>query len=329
MLKTKTEKYAHPAADHYEVAHGSYFPDDVVDGFNIPHSKKSWEMTPIKPPTQPVDYIEPTITLDQSKDIIISALKEIDPALGQKADEILNDRNRMNVHEIEHGKSGMMACRLAETTLEDLAKRGMDMIPPQFAADFAELANPNSYSIIDFQHGGTVDSTVYLAHELGHAIADDYQREAGNNHADNPFHMQEIQAYLVQTVVRNKMMESPDGNVAHAAKKHFADEINDNITALKTSLDEKSLSVHGRPISLLVASGITEKLKELSSAKHAIETVLGRNGSKNINETLATIGIERESDFSSFITDTMSAVRTKTITQDLAPTAKISLPNAP
>ena len=49
---------------------------------------------------------------------------------------------------------------------------------------------------------------VYLAHELGHALADDIQQENGRSFRDYSWDEQEQQAYFVQHIVSRHLTET-------------------------------------------------------------------------------------------------------------------------
>jgi len=150
------------------------------------------------------------IPLEDSKAMIIEALHDFDPALGAKAAAMLQNKNILNITDVPAGTAYMMRCRPAGYT-----NPGEE--------------NPENHPIIDFDYDHTIQSTVYLAHELGHAIADDYQREAGHDFETNPTHMIETQAYLVQNIVYQHLKSHPDQNIALAAQRFSATEMARNI----------------------------------------------------------------------------------------------------
>jgi len=103
----------------------------------------------------------------------------------------------------------MMACRPAGITEADL--KSMDMYLPDFAEEygpnFTTQENPNDFAVIDFEYHGTPESVVYLAHELGHAVADDIQRENGFSFKDFSVYDMEQQAYFIQNIVSEAVGE--------------------------------------------------------------------------------------------------------------------------
>lgn len=330
MLKEKTDKYTHSAVNQHESQHGFYFPDEIIEGF----SQVIGNIDLLKPSINSNSYNEPFIDLEYSKKLIINALHDFSPKLGEKASQILNDDKRMNIQimssPIEAGQVQMMRCRPAELTMDDLKNRGMDQIPPDLEEAFPMSINPNDYSIIDFQYDNTINSTIYLAHELGHALADDYQREFGNTYRDNPIHMEEIQAYFTQNIVRNSLKAFPDPDIAEAANQHAMNEFSNNIDDLKLSLATESKEIHGRPISLITSAGIINTLENAESTHanrnlYVSQVLFGNYGPQGINKTLAVIGIERTKDLNSFINKAISSIVTPKVEPSLELTA---LPNA-
>lgn len=149
------------------------------------------------------------IPLQTAKNVIISALNSFDTDLGQRAAEILTDELRANIHEVTEAKTGMMACRPAGITPEDLQAMGMYMpdFEQRFAPNFHRQDNPEDYAIVDFEYDGTTNSLVYLAHEVGHAIADDMQREQGLSFREFSIDQLEKQAYFVQSALQHYLQE--------------------------------------------------------------------------------------------------------------------------
>ena len=73
--------------------------------------------------------------------------------------------------------------------------------------------NTTGQAIIDFAYHGTPQSVIYLAHELGHAIADDIQNKYGRSFKDFSVDELERQAYFVQNMFTNYTgQESPESN---------------------------------------------------------------------------------------------------------------------
>lgn len=145
------------------------------------------------------------IPLESAKSIIITALGQFDTELGVRAAEILFNDKRLNIVEVTEAKTHMMMCRPSGITLEDIM--ATDMYIPDFAQKFGphflQQDNLADYAIIDFEYNGSPASVVWLGHELGHAIADDIQREKKNGRCFRDFSSGEMeeQAYFVQHIV--------------------------------------------------------------------------------------------------------------------------------
>ncbi len=332
-----TGKYASAALPPHKDSKGYYFADALVDAVVeaarpvIPaafahHVTQEAAFERLEGSAPHTDGAP--IPLERGKEIIIAALQEFDPALGAKATEILHDTRRLDSTQGQQ-------CRPAGAT-EDWSK------------------NPEPYAIIELEYDGTMNSLVYLAHELGHAIADDYGHEAGHSYRNNPEHMQETQAYFVQSILYDHLSRIPE--LAQAAEQHFtatmtknlynvpvaliakqaeqniqkgqefqssaikdwfgedwqkhprADEMFDTAQAvnkahrsgetqipssLRTELDRQIEGLHYRPMSLLVAAGLFDKLagQDQATRHHASEVLLGRQGAKPIDAAFDAAGI--------------------------------------
>lgn len=162
------------------------------------------------------------IPLDVAKHVIATALQNFDPALGARAARILYDDARMNIVEEAAPKTGMMQCRPAGLTVADL--QSMDMYVENYAErygpHFTEPDNPRDYAVVDFEYTHTKDSLLYLAHEVGHALADDIQREIGRTFRDFSPDKLEEQGYFVQSIVAEPV--SPDFNQQSASFRPVA-----------------------------------------------------------------------------------------------------------
>ncbi len=154
-----------------------------------------------------------SISLQTAKQAIITALNDFDAELGRRASEILYNDDRLNIAEVTTAQTSMMACRPAGITIDDLKAMGMYMsdYEEKYGPHFTQQSNPEDYAIIDFEYDGTEGSFKYLAHELGHAIADDMQREQGRSFRDFSLDDLEQQAYFVQTIVADHVKQSTMG----------------------------------------------------------------------------------------------------------------------
>ena len=179
----------------------------------------------------------PYIELEAAKDIIIVALNRFDPDLGARADEMLHDDRRLNIVEVTDREAVMMQCRPAGVTMDDVRANAEMYIPDfaeRFGPAFTRQDNPEDYAIIDFEYDGTARSIIWLAHETGHALADDVQRENGHSFRDFSAGEMEEQAYFIQHIVSRYVREHMPETVV-AADEHRQDDLGESI--LKMSFD--------------------------------------------------------------------------------------------
>jgi hypothetical protein len=159
------------------------------------------------------------IPLETEKVMIVEALSQFDPELGFRAKSILDNEQRTNIVENLEIPKGRMACRPAGITKADLIKMGMfipqDKFEEKYGPDFTVQINESDAAIIDLEYEGSTKSVVYLVHELGHAIADDIQRESKKNFREFSSDELEEQAYLVQGIFSHYTKQSsPESLVA-------------------------------------------------------------------------------------------------------------------
>lgn len=153
------------------------------------------------------------IPLDTAKAEIIEALRSFDADLGDRAEDILTDERRLNIHEEKVPDKKMMQYRPAGVTPEEVESGPLYW--PDFAREFAPnwtiQHNLEDYGIIDFEYHGTLESIAWLSHELGHAIADDIQRENGHSFRDYSQSEMERQAHFVQHIVSSHLQDKYPG----------------------------------------------------------------------------------------------------------------------
>jgi len=241
------EKYASFDLPNNEDTQSIYFPDTVIDTFTAETKMHLSEILELHT-TSPDDLSllkDPhasglQIPLEQSKALIIEALNNFDPALGEKAEEILNDPKRLNLHEND---GCMMRVRAAglEMDNKDTMRLENAGLPSNLIDDLRSRYSDDenkegTKAVIDFDYNGGIGATIYLAHELGHAIADDYQNDAGHSYKDNPKHMEETQAYFVQNIIYDHLKKQDDPKIAKAAEQFSAMETASNIYDLNISL---------------------------------------------------------------------------------------------
>jgi len=309
MLHPDTKTHALTTLPQKDDARGLYFPDAIVAPFvaqTIRHQNESLPKT---------DFAEPCFTLEQSKALIIDAFTEFSPALGAKATEIFqtakfNERpaqdfrdpsytldieegSRWNLRQVPEGGKGTL----------------MRSLPAKSAQSEFNPANPNNHAVIEFEFDGSMSSLVYMAHEVGHAAADDnIVKPEGYTYGDNkdPSHMEETQAYLPQHVMYDYLFRHPDKDVAGAAREHFASTMKENldiVLAAKHAMDSNDAArdalverMHGRPMSILSAFAIFNHVKDKDGAQRtwALDNLHGKYGAKDIGQVFAAVGIEHE-----------------------------------
>jgi hypothetical protein len=221
QLSSQTQHYASSGLPPHEDHQGFYFPDAVITPFvdqarrlmpNLFGASRAPESAPSIP--------EPRFSLEEAKKLVIAALDKFDPGLGRKAKEIMDDPARWNLEEVPPGQSRMQRC-----------------LPAQSPATKYDPANPLPYAVIDYHFDGTIDGVIYLAHELGHAIADDYTREAGHSYRDTPQHLGELQAYFVQHIVYDHLARHRNPEIADAARRYFSAMMAQNIGHFPVALE--------------------------------------------------------------------------------------------
>ncbi len=274
-------------------------------------------------PTMLADTSGLRFSLEQAKSMIIAAFDRFDPELGQQARAILATAH------YKDGAAGIRAedayravaydgtisgdnpylradyridvaagARWDITAVPPGQSRLMRTLPASSTASRYDPANPYAQAVIEFEFDGTLNSVVYMAHEIGHAIADDYGREAGHSYRDNPSHLPETQAYLLQHVMYDYLIDGQgDAEIAASARQHSGATLRDAIMRLPQESE-----MEDRPMSLLVALGLHDRLQDASpfARRLASEALLGRTGPKNINEVLAIAGVMTETDLEQF-----------------------------
>lgn len=150
------------------------------------------------------------IPLEHGKNIIIAALDGFNPELAHRAASILYNEERLNVTEVTTAKTNIMQCRPAGVTIEDVKAAGMHMpdFSERFGPHFTRQDNPRDHAVIDFEYDGSPRAIVWLSHELGHAIADDVQKENGHSFRDFSSGEMEEQAYFIQHIVSQHIKDN-------------------------------------------------------------------------------------------------------------------------
>src|SRR5690606_13806267 len=147
MINTAAKKYAATAPLSPESEAGTYFPDAVIDALASEARPGTADLfaahlaAPEKfGQTDKLLVTNSAIPLEKSKELIIDALHGFDPKLRQKANDILNDRARLNIRDVPPGDCRVMQCRPAESTIEG-------------------AENPLPYAVIDYEYDNTIGTT--------------------------------------------------------------------------------------------------------------------------------------------------------------------------
>lgn len=166
------------------------------------------------------------IPLDDAQSLIIAALYQYHPELAERAADIL-EKEGHNILDNPEQFTGMQQCRPAK------ADKITDPNDPKYMSDedfkerfgpngFTEMDNPRDHAVIDYEYFGTPESVIVLAHEIGHAIADDIQLNNDLTHEDFTDDQLEEQAYFVQSIVSHYTgIPSPEDSADDDLKSEF------------------------------------------------------------------------------------------------------------
>jgi len=213
-IPLKTEKYAWLDLPWQKDDYSIYLPDAVLDAlFDAarPRLREAFEkhldaqdgLSPLN--RHRLLIPEPQLTLEQSFDLVIRAFDSFDPRLGAKARAVIADPSRWQLEKTETGE----------------AWGKNDDSPP---------GDGKPRNIIRYFHDGTISDPVYIAHELGHLMANDFAQDAGVDHQHafhlNPSHLWETQGFFGQHVLYDYLMSGKEGpDLKKAATTHFIGEI--------------------------------------------------------------------------------------------------------
>lgn len=227
FLSLKTEKYAYPCFSWKEDHRGFYFPDAVIAPLidqaqsitrrtfkaHLEQERQNGDNTTQSPLNRHRLLIpDPQISWKESCALVISAFTEFDPSLGAKAAKVITDNKRWILDEALQGEAAG-CCHPANCE-----------------------TNQNPYAVIEYSHDGTINDAVYIAHEIGHLIADDYINEAGFSFEDCQRHMAEVQAFFTQHILYDYLSRHDDTKIKNAVEKHFTGEITRSLYTLPVAL---------------------------------------------------------------------------------------------
>lgn len=308
MLRMDTQRYALSSLPAREDSAGLYFPDSVIQpvinalpaserGFSAPHPSAR------------------RFTLEEAKNLIVDAFEEFSPPLGKHARKLfssaqintrpaqdfsrndeyfldVDEGSRWNIHTVPAGTTPRLMRSLAACSERS------EYDPP----------NPNRYAVIEFDFDGTIDSVIYMAHEAGHAMADDnVVKPLDYKHGDNndPIHMAETQAYFAQHIVYDYLKRHPDESIADAAQGHYLSTLHDTLKIVTAATkaaaappsdarDQAMEDLHFRPMAFLSADAVFQNVanREAPARTWTGDIMLGRYGPRNIAQIFAATGIE-------------------------------------
>lgn len=290
MLSRTTDKYklAGKARDYF-------FPDSIVDAFMKAH-------TPL--PAIPAANQQLSFTPAQSRQMIVAALSNFHPELGQKAEEIFaagfDTAIQDNfIEEFDFENSVDITADTSRWRIRQIEKvepvgfQLMRCVPAK--AQRSELLpnNPHDHAVIQMEFDGSLNSMVYLAHELGHAIADDYQREKGNSYKSNPKHLTETHACLVQNILYAYLQDHEDPEIRAASYQHFRQTMSENLSELPDPQ-----RTHDRPMSILTAASLVNELSSHAPEirRNTGEMLLGRHGPTGLTDIFEAANIQTQED---------------------------------
>ena len=152
------------------------------------------------------------VPLETAKAVIIDGLEAFDPYLAEQAKRVLYNNDRLNITEIAAPREKMMMrCRPAGLTEEELGDFRVANVEEDYGSEFAMQWNDDgSDAIIDMHYAGRRQDVVILAHECGHAMADDVYRGCGLTFRDFSWDETEHQAYFIQSIVENHITKNPE-----------------------------------------------------------------------------------------------------------------------
>jgi hypothetical protein len=315
MLDPKTEKYL--SFREPNDGRGVYFPDAVVDP--LMSAAQRVPQAAVQP--RPEAVTGPQLPWDKSRQLILDALEAFDPRLKTRAQALFDagfdKAAELNTLQPENDSIATGSSRWQLKQIDTgLSHSVMRSLPANSPRSKLNPDNPNPYAVIQFEHDFTINGAIYLAHELGHALADGYINENLRGKPNTtPEHMNELQAYFVQHIVYDYLRRSPDKALATAAQEHFEGTMRYNLALLPAALPELAAQkadpqrpateppdptgpsdaiqrLHSRPASILTALALYTQAERNPEARHSIvEAVLGGQGPKDVVAALETAGI--------------------------------------
>lgn len=220
-LEAKTVDYAYPYHSWLDDDGGFYFPDasiqpfideaqKVTKGTFENHLATEVNLSPLN--RHRLLIPDPKLSWKESCDLVVTAFTNFHPKLGAKATEVIENPDRWQLTKTSIGEAAG-SCNPANCE-----------------------TNPKPYAVINYEYDGTINDAVYIAHELGHLIADDFANETGFSCFDGKRHMAEVQAFFTQHILYDYLHKHGDTDLRQAAQSHFVGEITRSLYSLPIAI---------------------------------------------------------------------------------------------
>ncbi len=293
MVSSLTGGYASSRLPASKDEPGVYFPDSVV----APLVEEACRVVPnifeahVRQPefallqTAAPVIRDPVIPIERSKQLVIDALTAFDPSLGKKAKEIFDAGFDKAV------KNNVIEDLKSKTITEDTSQWRMRKVDPgegcimrslpaNSPASELDPANPNPRAVIQFEYDRTINDAIYLAHEVGHSIADDYIRgREGVKFGDNPKYLDEFQAYVTQNIMYDYLKQHKDPAIARAAEQHYTATMAQNLYQIPIAVSameaQKGASANS---DALLKSCFGSDLQQYKPAQQISDSIKGASG---------------------------------------------------
>ncbi len=210
VLGKETVVYAYPYHSWEQDEDGFYFPDAIIQPFieeakpltgNIfaTHLSIKSGLPPLN--RHRILISEPRLSWEETCNLVVCAFEEFDPILGGKIRKRLHSSRRWQLTKTNPGEAtGYCHPANCET-------------------------NQNPYAVIEYHYDETINDVVYIAHELGHLISNDFINEAGFTYRDSKRHTIELPSFFTQYILYDYLSRHTDTELRHSGKNHFIGEI--------------------------------------------------------------------------------------------------------
>lgn len=258
MLNPATQTYAYPSYPWQEDGRGFYIPDSVVHSFverirraaaaifdtHIRLDEAGIGLSPLN--RHRLLIPEPAISLEKSRRLVLQAFGSFTPFLQTATAAAMNDPSRWEFKNVPPGEAcgGCLAGNCQE--------------------------NPHTQAVIDYEYDGTINDTIYIAHEIGHLQADDLLTSENLNYTARGRHMSEIQAFFTQSIVYDFLLKTPDPSLQNAARIHFTGEV-------ARSLYDVCIGLCALDVEKSASGGIRNEAQIRAAYESGLQILLGKN----------------------------------------------------